>query len=99
MLLDVFSSVTEQWGKDRLALIGDAVHAMTPTGAYGLNSALKDADILARILTKEKIEQIDLITCAARRQQEVANIQALQIEKEQNFSSNFALLVNNGGTA
>src|SRR5690606_34766328 len=42
MLLDVFSSKSEQWGKEGVALIGDAVHTMTPTGAYGLNSSLME---------------------------------------------------------
>ena len=68
------------------------MHAMTPTGAFGLNSAMKDADILASILTKETIEKIDLMPCAEKRQQEIAEIQAQQIEKEQSFSSNFAVM-------
>ena len=92
VLLDVFSSTSKTWGKNEVLLMGDAVHTMTPTGAYGLNSAMKDAEVLASILTKQQIEQIDLLTCAAQRQQEVAKIQALQREKEENFSSNFALL-------
>ena len=49
VLLDVYSSSSETWGKKGLALIGDAVHTMTPTGAFGLNSALKDADYFSQI--------------------------------------------------
>ena len=93
VLLDVFSSVTDVWVRDGLVLIGDAVHAMTPTGAYGLNSAMKDADILASLLTKETIDEIDLLTCVTARQQAVAEIQAQQVEKEQSFASQFLLLV------
>lgn len=93
VLLDVFSSQTENWGHDGLALIGDAVHAMTPTGAFGLNSAMKDADILAELLKKQTIEQLDLLTCATARKREIEKIQAMQIEKEQGFASQFAVLV------
>ncbi|WP_332651831.1 FAD-dependent monooxygenase [Lysinibacillus sp. 54212] len=93
VLLDVFSSQTEDWGRDGLALIGDAVHAMTPTGAFGLNSAMKDADILASIIEKQAIERLDYLSCAAQRKQEIEKIQALQIEKEQGFASQFAVLV------
>ena len=92
MLLDVFSSQTEDWGRNGLALIGDAVHTMTPTGAFGLNSAMKDADILAEILQKQTIEQLDLLTCAAARKREIEKLQAIQIEKEQGFASQFTLL-------
>ena len=92
VLLDVFSSQTEDWGRNGLALIGDAVHTMTPTGAFGLNSAMKDADLLAELLQKQKIEQLDLLACKAARKQEVEKIQALQIEKEQGFASQFTLL-------
>ena len=44
----MYSSECEIWGKDGVALIGDAAHTMTPTGAFGLNSALKDADAFAQ---------------------------------------------------
>ena len=47
VLLDVFSSTSEQWGKNGVICIGDAVHTMTPTGAFGLNSALNYADSTA----------------------------------------------------
>lgn len=93
VLLDVFSSQTDNWGDDGLVLIGDAVHAMTPTGAYGLNSSMKDADILASLLQPETIEQLHTLDCARQRQQEIEKIQAMQIEKEQSFSSHFTLLV------
>lgn len=89
VLLDVHSSSTEVWGKDGVALIGDAVHAMTPTGAFGLNSALKDADVLASLINKEKIDELNLIDCATQRKKEIAKLQAVQLEKEQSFASQF----------
>ena len=33
---------------------------MTPTGAFGLNNAMRDADILASHITKEKLEQLNI---------------------------------------
>ena len=92
VFLDVHSSEVEFWGKEGVALIGDAAHTMTPTGAFGLNSALKDADTLAQFINKDKIEELSLISCATKRKKEVAKLQAIQIEKEQSFASQFVVL-------
>lgn len=90
VLLDVFSSTSAQWGKNGIVLIGDAVHTMTPTGAYGLNSALMDAHILAEMLLRN--EPFDYVSCATMRKREIEKIQATQIEKEQKFSDAFVVL-------
>lgn len=91
VLLDVHSSSVDTWGKDGVALIGDAVHTMTPTGAFGLNSSLKDADILASLINHEKISELNFIDCATKRKEEVAKLQAIQLEKEQSFASQFII--------
>ena len=91
VLLDVFSSRTEEWGKNGVLLIGDAVHTMTPTGAFGLNSAMKDADILASLLTRENLNTVDQFACANNRRKKIEEIQAIQIEKEQTFKDHFNL--------
>ena len=93
VVLDVYSSTSENWGKKGLALIGDAVHTMTPTGAFGLNSALKDADFLANLIDNNTIDQLNLADCAKTRKKEVAKIQAIQIEKEQSFASQFVVMI------
>lgn len=92
VLLNVYSSQSEYWGKEGVALIGDAAHTMTPTGAFGLNSALKDADTLAQFINTDKIEELALISCATMRKQEVAKLQAMQVEQEQSFASQFVVL-------
>lgn len=91
VLLDVFSSQTEDWGRNGVILIGDAAHTMTPTGAYGLNSAMKDADTLASLITPENLNTIDHSTYAHIRRKNIEEIQASQIEKEQSFKTNFEL--------
>lgn len=89
VLLDVFSSHSDCWGTDGLVLLGDAVHTMTPTGAFGLNSALKDADCLASMLTKATIAQFNVQDFQQMREQAIEEVLAKQIEKEQTFASNF----------
>ena len=89
VLLDVFSSKCESWGTEGLVLLGDAVHTMTPTGAFGLNSALKDADCLASLLSKETIAQFDVQIFQQIREPVIEEVLAKQIEKEQSFAANF----------
>lgn len=91
VLLDVHSSTSEIWGKDGVALLGDAVHTMTPTGAFGLNAALKDAEVIAKAIDSEKISFLSLLNCETQRKKEVAKLQAIQIEKEQSFASQFVI--------
>lgn len=92
VLLDVFSSSSKTWSRNGVILIGDAVHTMTPTGAFGLNSSMKDADILAQLITAETVSKVELLTCAKERQAAVAKLQAIQIEKEQSFADQFIVL-------
>ena len=93
VVLDVFSSQTECWGAEGLALMGDAAHTMTPTGAYGLNEALKDAVALAELIDEQTIQRLELLTCERQRKDEVTKLQALQREKEQQFAAQFLVHV------
>lgn len=89
VILDVFSSYSNYWGTDGLVFVGDAVHTMTPTGAIGINSGLKDADCLASLLSIDTIKQFNVQTFAQMRQHEIEELMKKQIEKEQNFAANF----------
>ncbi|MEG0261291.1 MAG: FAD-dependent monooxygenase [Lysinibacillus sp.] len=89
VLLDVFSSQCKCWGTKGLVLLGDAVHTMTPTGAFGLNSALKDADCLASLIAERGLQGFDVTQYENLRQAAIEEVQAIQIEKEQSFSSQF----------
>lgn len=90
ILLDVFSSYSDHWYDNGIVLIGDAAHTMTPTGAFGLNSALKDADVLAEALNPQSFTLMQS-TCETERKREIQRIQVLQLEKERSFSDNFIL--------
>ncbi len=45
------------WTKGRVTLLGDAAHAMYPTGANGASQAIIDARLLARLLAERPIEE------------------------------------------
>jgi 2-polyprenyl-6-methoxyphenol hydroxylase-like FAD-dependent oxidoreductase len=42
--------VIDRWAPSRVTLLGDAIHAMTPMRGIGANVALRDAQLLARVL-------------------------------------------------
>ena len=91
ILLDVYSSEVETWQKDGLVFLGDAVHTMTPTGAYGLNCALRDADILSDIIAGERMDTISYTQCETLRKTQVKEIQQLQRQKEASFADAFVV--------
>ncbi|MEH7113242.1 FAD-dependent monooxygenase [Neobacillus niacini] len=92
--LKVQSSRSETWVKDGLILIGDAAHTMTPTGAIGINCGMKDAHVLAPILTKAIIENdisaVQLKTFEMSRKNEIKTQQLMQLKQETSFAEKFA---------
>ena len=91
--LKVQSSRSETWVKDGLILIGDAAHTMTPTGAIGINCGMKDAHVLAPILTKAIIENDisaeQLKTFEMSRKNEIKTQQLMQLKQETSFAEKF----------
>jgi salicylate hydroxylase len=53
---------TEQWGRGRIQLIGDAAHAMLPNAGQGACQAFEDGYILARWLDAERDPHVALAT-------------------------------------
>lgn len=56
ILLKVHSCKCETWVRDGLAIMGDAAHTMSPTGAFGINAALVDAKVLSEVLVEALVQ-------------------------------------------
>ncbi|MDR9744934.1 FAD-dependent monooxygenase [Paenibacillus taichungensis] len=93
VLLSVESSFAELWAQDNVVLLGDAAHTMTPTGAFGLNAALEDADVLAELLIDMAADQFTsterLQELQARRGEKVKQQLARQLEMESSFQQRY----------
>lgn len=50
----------ERWAPGPVTLLGDAIHATSPTGGNGANTALRDADLLRRCLIQASEGDQDL---------------------------------------
>ncbi|MGO4889860.1 FAD-dependent monooxygenase [Anaerobacillus sp. MEB173] len=92
--LKVESSRSDTWVKDGLVIIGDAAHTMTPTGAIGINCAIKDAHVLAPIISeairKQNTSTKQLKVFEKDRRAEVEAQQKKQIDSEKLFKLQFA---------
>jgi 6-hydroxynicotinate 3-monooxygenase len=64
-----------RWVKDRMALLGDACHPMTPYMAQGAAMAMEDAIVLARCLDGDTDVDRALHRYAATRQERTAKVQ------------------------
>jgi 2-polyprenyl-6-methoxyphenol hydroxylase-like FAD-dependent oxidoreductase len=91
--LKVNSSRCKTWVKKGLVIMGDAAHTMTPTGAIGINCAMKDAHVLAPILInallEKNVSEKHLKKFEMSRRAEIDNLQAWQIEEESSYEENF----------
>ena len=54
VLFPLSSLIATNLAKDRVALVGETGHVLPPIGAQGLNLSLRDAAVLAEILSDEK---------------------------------------------
>lgn len=93
ILLDVFSAVTSTWVKNRVVIIRDAAHTMTPTGAYGINAGMKDAKLLVPYIYEAiTSNNFDLLHEFERmRQPEIDTLLQKQVDSENNYAENFKL--------
>ncbi|WP_428911189.1 FAD-dependent monooxygenase [Niallia sp. Krafla_26] len=97
ILLQVQSSKSDTWVKDRVVIMGDAAHTMSPTGAFGLNSSLKDAEVLYQIIQDYKgsiqhLGSTELERFEKIRRKKVEEEQSTQLVKEASFGKQFALV-------
>jgi salicylate hydroxylase len=75
---------TEQWGRGRIQLIGDAAHAMLPNAGQGACQAFEDGYILARWLDAESNP---LEALAAFRRTRMPRVHAVQNRSALNASA------------
>ncbi|CAL9630182.1 FAD-dependent oxidoreductase [Streptomyces sp. enrichment culture] len=52
----------QRWASGPVTLLGDAIHATSPTGGNGANTALRDADLLRRCLIEADEGRQDLLS-------------------------------------
>ncbi|MEH7414909.1 FAD-dependent monooxygenase [Neobacillus drentensis] len=95
ILLKVQSSQSPVWAKDGVVIMGDAAHTMSPTGAFGINCALLDADALADII-EEALDKNDWSAAQLRkiedaRRAAAEKLQMQQVIKEQTYRDNFKI--------
>lgn len=66
----------KQWHGDRIAILGDAAHALSPQLGQGVNLALMDAAALADALTEERSLTDALASYSNRRRRHLAFYQS-----------------------
>ena len=81
-LLSVESNRCPRWHQPGLLLIGDAAHVMSPVGGVGINYAIQDAVVAANLLAKplleERLEEQHLAEVQRRREFPTRFIQGFQ---------------------
>src|SRR5690606_21526961 len=95
ILLKVQSCQCPSWVKDGVVIMGDAAHTMSPTGAFGINCALLDANSLAEVLSEainiQDVSTIQLKKFERARREHVERLQKQQLVKETSYQDNFAV--------
>ncbi|PLS03761.1 FAD-dependent monooxygenase [Neobacillus cucumis] len=93
ILLKVQSSQSPTWSKDGIVIMGDAAHTMSPTGAFGINCALLDADVLCGViieaLNNHDVSAAQLGKLEQVRRADVEKLQLQQLIKEESYQDNF----------
>jgi 2-polyprenyl-6-methoxyphenol hydroxylase-like FAD-dependent oxidoreductase len=93
ILLKVQSCQCPTWVKDGVVIMGDAAHTMSPSGAFGINCALVDADVLAEVLSealdKQDVSATGLKPFELARRDEIEKLQKEQFEIETTYQDHF----------
>lgn len=93
ILLKVQSCHCPAWVKDGLAIMGDAAHTMSPTGAFGINCALVDASVLSEVMIEalhsNDVGESQLRKFELARRDETEKLQQQQLEKEATYRGHF----------
>ncbi|OIJ96823.1 FAD-dependent oxidoreductase [Streptomyces monashensis] len=92
-MLDIFTTVVPHWSRPGLVLVGDAAHTLTPVLGQGVNHAITDAAVLARLVAPALRER-DTAAAVGRatlhfqqeRDASVARARALQLRQERAFA-------------
>jgi salicylate hydroxylase len=69
------------WTRDKIALLGDAVHAMLPFAAQGAGMAIEDAAVLAKCLGEAANENGDGIAAALKRYAKLRRSRVMQVQR------------------
>ncbi|MET7479248.1 FAD-dependent oxidoreductase [Streptomyces sp. NPDC005648] len=92
-MLDIFTTVVPRWSRSGLVLVGDAAHTLTPVLGQGVNHAITDAAVLARLVAGALAQTdargaLDRATLRFQREREasVARARALQLRQERAFA-------------
>lgn len=93
ILLNVQSCYCPTWVKDGVVIMGDAAHTMSPTGAFGVNCALLDAEVLAEVLS-EALDKQDISTAQLKkfeqaRRDDIEKLQKQQSVEETTYHNHF----------
>lgn len=79
----------ERWISSKITALGDAIHAMSPAGGAGANSALYDASILVQYLTKVSLGEITLLDAIADYEEKMRINSANAISDSQKAGQSF----------
>ncbi len=97
ILLNVQSCQCPTWVKDGVVIMGDAAHTMSPTGAFGINCALMDADVLADVISEaldnQDVSAVRLKKFELARRDDIERLQQQQLQKEKTYKNNFVVSV------
>jgi len=72
---DIEEVITDRWTRGRVALLGDAAHAMTPNLGQGAGMSIEDAVVLADLLARDDLSEIALAAYQTHRMRRVRRVQ------------------------